>query len=134
MFERSLQLAGTPKIILRKTWGANERIRRDDPDYASTLATAVVHHTAGASPRPAQSAAIVRGIQAYHVLGNGWDDIGYNFLVDRFGQVFEGRYGGIERNVIGAHAQGFNSARWRRGDRHLWTRRPLNGGAMRSRA
>ena len=110
MFERSLQLAGTPKIILRTTWGANERIRRDDPDYASTLATAVVHHTAGASPAsPAQSAAIVRGIQTYHVLGNGWDDIGYNFLVDRFGQVFEGRYGGIERNVVGAHAQGFNS-------------------------
>jgi N-acetylmuramoyl-L-alanine amidase/FlgD Ig-like domain len=110
MLERSLQGTGTPRIILRKAWGANERIRRDDPDYAPTLSTAVVHHTAGASPAtPAQSAAIVRGIQTYHVLGNGWDDIGYNFLVDRFGQVFEGRYGGIERNVIGAHAQGFNT-------------------------
>ena len=110
ILERSLQMAGTPKIILRKAWRANERIRRDDPDYATTLSTAVVHHTAGASPAtPAQSAAIVRGIQTYHVLGNGWDDIGYNFLVDRFGQVFEGRYGGIERNVIGAHAQGFNT-------------------------
>jgi flagellar hook assembly protein FlgD len=51
----------------------------------------------------------VRGIQIYHVRGNGWDDIGYNFLVDRYGQVFEGRFGGIERNVIGAHAQGFNT-------------------------
>ena len=108
--ERALQMAGTPKIILRKSWGANEGIRRDDPDYAPTLTTAVVHHTAGASSAsPAQSAAIVRGIQTYHVLGNGWDDIGYNYLVDRFGQVFEGRYGGIERNVIGAHAQGFNT-------------------------
>jgi hypothetical protein len=43
------------------------------------------------------------------VLGNGWDDIGYNFLIDRFGQIFEGRYGGVEQNVIGAHAQGFNT-------------------------
>jgi hypothetical protein len=110
ILERSLQMAGTPKIIMRKSWGANERIRRDNPDYAPLLLNAVVHHTAGAAGySPAQSVAIVRGIQTYHVLGNGWDDIGYNFLVDRFGQVFEGRYGGIERNVIGAHAQGFNT-------------------------
>ena len=110
IFERSLQMAGAPRIILRKNWGANERIRRDDPDFAPLLLNAIVHHTAGtAGSSPAQSAAIVRGIQTYHVLGNGWDDIGYNFLVDRFGQIFEGRYGGIERNVIGAHAQGFNT-------------------------
>jgi hypothetical protein len=110
ILDRALQIAGSPKIISRTSWGANERIRRDDPEYAPTLLNAVVHHTAGAAGSSrAQSAAIVRGIQSYHVLGNGWDDIGYNFLVDRFGQVFEGRYGGIERNVIGAHAQGFNT-------------------------
>jgi hypothetical protein len=108
--DRSLQSAGQPKVILRKAWRANEGIRRDDPDYAPAVLHAVVHHTAGASSYSrAQSAAIVRGIQVYHVQGNGWDDIGYNFLVDRFGQVFEGRYGGIERNVIGAHSQGFNT-------------------------
>src|ERR671924_360715 len=84
--------------------------RRANPEIAKALTAAIVHHTAGAAPAtPAQSAAIVRGIYAYHVRGNGWDDIGYNFLVDRFGQVFEGRYGGVERNVIGAHAQGFNT-------------------------
>jgi hypothetical protein len=51
----------------------------------------------------------VRGIEVYHVKGNGWDDIGYNFLVDKYGQVFEGRYGGVEQPVIGAHAEGFNT-------------------------
>ena len=61
------------------------------PSFARTLTTAVVHHTAGGEPStPAQSAAVVRGIYLYHVRGNGWDDVGYNFLVDRFGQVFEG--------------------------------------------
>jgi hypothetical protein len=108
--ERSLLSADQPTIIRRRSWGANEAIRRSSPSYATTLQAAVVHHTAGAAGNsPAESAAIVRGIQTYHVRGNGWNDIGYNFLVDRFGQVFEGRYGGIERNVIGAHAQGFNT-------------------------
>jgi N-acetylmuramoyl-L-alanine amidase/FlgD Ig-like domain len=102
--------AEQPKIIRRRAWGADESIVRDKPDYADRLAFSVVHHTAGAQPSSrAQSAAIVRGIHVYHVQGNGWDDIGYNFLVDRFGQIFEGRGGGIRRNVVGAHAQGFNT-------------------------
>ena len=56
-----------------------------------------------------EAAAIVKGIQLFHVRGNGWNDIGYNFLVDRFGTIYEGRFGGVDRNVIGAHALGFNT-------------------------
>ena len=80
------------------------------PKYAASVQFAVVHHTAGNNSYTAsQSAAIVRGIEVYHVKGNGWNDIGYNFLVDKYGQVFEGRYGGVDKNVIGAHAEGFNT-------------------------
>jgi N-acetylmuramoyl-L-alanine amidase-like protein len=107
---RRTQIAGEPPIILRLSWGADESIRRAAPRYADAVHFAIVHHTAGSNNyTAAQSAAIVRGIQIYHVKGNGWDDIGYNFLVDKYGQIFEGRYGGMNRPVIGAHALGFNT-------------------------
>ena len=107
---RRLSIASSPPLISRLSWGANEAIRRGPVLYAPSLQYAVVHHTAGSnSYTAAQSAAIVRGIEIYHVQGNGWNDIGYNFLVDKYGQVFEGRYGGVDRNVVGAHAEGFNT-------------------------
>jgi N-acetylmuramoyl-L-alanine amidase len=107
---RTLSIAGSPLIVPRLGWSANERIRRAPPKYAPALRFAIVHHTAGSnSYSRAQSPAIVRAIEIYHVLGNGWNDIGYNFLVDKYGRIFEGRYGGIDRNVVGAHAQGFNT-------------------------
>jgi hypothetical protein len=107
---RRLALANAPPIIPRLSWGADESIRRAAPQYAPSLKLAIVHHTAGTNAYTrAQSAAIVRGIEIYHVKGNGWNDLGYNFLVDKYGQVFEGRYGGVDRNVIGAHAEGFNT-------------------------
>ena len=52
--------------------------------------------------------AIIRGIYAYHTQSRGWSDIGYNFLVDRFGRIWEGRYGGVDRPVVGAHTLGYN--------------------------
>ncbi|HYX76728.1 MAG TPA: peptidoglycan recognition protein, partial [Gaiellaceae bacterium] len=122
-FVRTPLLGGTPQhvkpfatnaptIITRAQWGANEAIRRNrkkGPKIADNVHIAIVHHTAGTNNYTrAQSAAIVRGIETYHVLGNGWDDIGYNFLVDKYGQIFEGRYGGMEKAVVGAHALGFN--------------------------
>ena len=107
---RALASTTRPAIVTRAGWNANESIVRGSPSYASRLAFAVVHHTAGGVPTsPSQSAAMVRGIQSYHVRSNGWNDIGYNFLVDPFGQIFEGRRGGMTRNVIGAHAEGFNT-------------------------
>ena len=104
--------AGAPAIVTRAQWGAYEGIRRNrkkGPTIADDVHIAIVHHTAGSnSYSRSQSASIVRAIEVYHVKGNGWDDIGYNFLVDKYGQVFEGRYGGIEKAVVGAHALGFN--------------------------
>jgi flagellar hook assembly protein FlgD len=106
---RTAESAGSPAIVTRAGWHANEEIVRARPVIASRLRLAIVHHTAGTNDYTrAQSAAIVRGIEVYHVLGNGWNDIGYNFLVDRFGTVYEGRGGGVDQNVVGADAQGFN--------------------------
>ena len=107
---RATAAANEPVIVSRQAWGADEEIVRAAPTIAPILRLAIVHHTAGTnSYTRAQAAAIVRGIEVYHVQGNGWNDIGYNFLIDRFGTVYEGRGGGIDQNVIGAHAQGFNS-------------------------
>ena len=107
---RTLAEAGAPPLVTRAAWGADEAIRRRDPLIASDLRLAVVHHTATANGyTPAQSAGIVRSIYAYHVLHNGWNDIGYAFLIDRYGQIFEGRAGGADLPVVGAHARGFNA-------------------------
>jgi hypothetical protein len=107
---RALARPDAPAIIPRAAWGADESIVRGPPYYADAVRFSVVHHTAGTNSYTAtDSAAIVRGIQRYHVLSNGWNDIGYNFLVDKYGQVFEGRGGGVDQNVVGAHAAGFNT-------------------------
>jgi flagellar hook assembly protein FlgD len=99
-----------PPIVRRPAWGADESIVRAPPSFADSLELSIVHHTAGTNSYSAsQSAAIVRGIQRYHVLSNGWNDIGYNYLVDKYGRIFEGRGGGLIQNVVGAHAQGFNT-------------------------
>jgi N-acetylmuramoyl-L-alanine amidase len=103
-------IAGAPPIITRAGWHADESIRKGAPFYADGVHLVFVHHTVNTnSYTRAQAASIVRGIELYHVKGNGWNDIGYNFLVDKYGQVFEGRYGGVTKPVVGAHAMGFNT-------------------------
>ncbi|MGI8574050.1 MAG: malectin domain-containing carbohydrate-binding protein [Egibacteraceae bacterium] len=99
-----------PPIVTRPAWGANESWRRGRPSYAPYLQAGAVHHTVGSNAySPSEAPGIVRGVYAYHTRVRGWSDIGYNFLVDRFGTVYEGRRGGVDRNVIGAHAGGFNT-------------------------
>ncbi|WP_336250364.1 cell wall-binding repeat-containing protein [Stomatohabitans albus] len=105
-----LAVPGAPKIVTRQEWKADESMVRAAPSYASKVTRAVVHHTSGSnSYTRAQSAGIVRGILQYHAGTRGWSDIGYNFLVDKYGTIYEGRAGGVGRGVIGAHAQGFNT-------------------------
>ncbi|MFB7877256.1 N-acetylmuramoyl-L-alanine amidase [Nocardia sp. NPDC056064] len=100
---------GGPKVITRAQWGADESIRCQEPTYDDGLGGLTVHHTAGRNDYSrAESAGIVRAIYAYHAETLGWCDIGYNALVDQYGQIFEGRYGGLDRDVQGAHAGGFN--------------------------
>jgi hypothetical protein len=104
-----VQPGAPPPIIPRAAWGADALPPRSAPRFGA-LQAAFVHHTATANAYgPQDSAAIVFGIHKFHRDTNGWNDIGYNFLVDRYGQVFEGRAGGVDQAVIGAHAQGYNS-------------------------
>jgi hypothetical protein len=99
---------GAPAIIPREAWGADQCKPRAAPSYGQ-VQLGIVHHTVDANEYgPQDSAAIVLAICRYHRNTNGWNDIGYNFLVDRYGQVFEGRAGGIDQPVIGAQAQGYN--------------------------
>ncbi|MET9420857.1 peptidoglycan recognition protein [Streptomyces sp. NPDC006540] len=98
-----------PPIVSRAAWGADESLVADPPSYLSKVDAVFVHHTAGTNSYDcAESPAIIRAILTYHVKTNGWNDIGYNFFVDKCGTVFEGRAGGVDKPVRGAHTYGFN--------------------------
>lgn len=100
---------GMPKVVTRAGWGANENARCRNATYDDEVQAAGVHHTAGSNNYSrAQSAGIVRGIYDYHARTLGWCDVGYNALVDKYGTIYEGRYGGLDKNVQGAHIGGFN--------------------------
>lgn len=99
-------------INTRRAWGADESFRNDfdmAEDYRVTYSGAVVHHTASSNDySQAQVPSLIRGFYYYHAVTNGWGDIGYQLLVDRFGGVWEGRYGSLERVRLGSHALGGN--------------------------
>jgi hypothetical protein len=102
-----------PTIYTRADWGADESLRKSacpsGPSYSPTIKMGFLHHTDGANGYSrSQVPSIIRSIYAYHVRANGWCDVGYNYLVDRFGRIWEGRAGGITKPVLGAHTGGFN--------------------------
>ncbi|MFG2588595.1 peptidoglycan recognition protein [Streptomyces sp. NPDC048438] len=100
-----------PPVVTREQWGADESLNDEGPIYleGGVIKAVFVHHTTDGTYNCADSAAVVRALHVYHVKTNGWRDLGYNFLVDKCGTIFEGRQGGIDQPVMGAHTYGFNS-------------------------
>ncbi|TXJ04696.1 MAG: SpoIID/LytB domain-containing protein [Aeromicrobium sp.] len=98
-----------PTIVSRAAWGAGNGLWGTSgctaPQISSVSKGIVLHHTAGSNTaKESESEKIIRGYQTYHVKSRGWCDIGYAFLVDRWGRIYEGRKGGITKQVTGAHA------------------------------
>ncbi len=94
-----------PAYVSRAAWGADEFLRNCDPSYTPTIKAAVVHNTATSnSYTAADSPRIVRASYVYHTNTLGWCDIGYQFLVDKYGTLFEGRSGGVDKPVLGTPA------------------------------
>jgi hypothetical protein len=106
---RASRAGGRPAIVPRSQWDPGDACRPRTTPLYGRVDIAIVHHTESLGfYTPAQSADMVLAICLFHRDGNGWNDIGYNLLVDRYGMVFEGRAGGVEQPVVGAHAQGWN--------------------------
>ncbi|WP_324652758.1 N-acetylmuramoyl-L-alanine amidase [Georgenia sp. H159] len=106
-------IAPRPSITSRAGWGADEAKMNWRP-YHVDLRAAVVHHTAGSNNyTQSQTPGVVRGIYHYHAVTRGWGDIGYNFLVDKWGRIYEGRSGSLAaasgKMPVGAHAAPFNT-------------------------
>ncbi|QZY28296.1 N-acetylmuramoyl-L-alanine amidase [Nocardioides coralli] len=103
--------APQPAMRSRKDWGADGSWRNGKPRYLERMKQVHLHHTAtGNDYRRKDVAGIIRGMYRYHTQSLGWFDIGYNFLVDKFGRTWVGRSGGPARLVQGAHTLGFNHA------------------------
>ncbi len=96
--------ADQPPVVSRAQWGADESLMTWAPQFYQTRKL-IVHHTATANDYADQAAAEsqIRSIYYYHAVTQGWGDIGYNFLIDKFGNVYEGRY---SRNYDGADPSG----------------------------
>jgi putative cell wall-binding protein len=107
-----------PLIVTRRQWGVDRSTEVDcsTPRISPGQKGIVLHHTAGSNGYTAeQSPGIVRATHRYHTASLGWCDIGYNFLVDAFGTIYEGRRGGINKAVRGAHAGNWEANEWTTG-------------------
>ncbi|EFF90638.1 N-acetylmuramoyl-L-alanine amidase [Streptomyces sp. e14] len=102
--------APRPRILPRSVWlDATTRHVQPPPRYDDKVVAVFVHHTDSPNVYAcADAPRIIRHLYAGQTGARQWDDIGYNFLVDRCGTIYEGRAGGVERAVTGAHTQGFN--------------------------
>jgi hypothetical protein len=99
-----------PRVITRQGWGADESLRERTFVYTTSVKAAFVHHSAtGNNYTCAQAPSVLRSIYRYHVVSSGWRDFGYNFAVDKCGNIYEGRAGGVAKAVLGAHTLGFNT-------------------------
>ena len=109
-----------PVIVARAEWGADETLRAPGRAFAP-IRKLIVHHT-GSPNNPKDPKALIREAYDFHVLERGYSDIGYNFLIDQDGLVYEGRWArqyptgavhdgedGSFRGVMGAHASLFNA-------------------------
>lgn len=99
-----------PRMIPRSAWDpTGECVPTKAPEYAPDARRLYVHHTA-VFPHylPEEADDAVRAMCISHVESRGFSDIGYNFLIDQYGVIYQGRIGGILRPVVGAHASGFN--------------------------
>jgi hypothetical protein len=100
--------AGQPPIIARKAWARGMSPPKVAPEYGA-VEMAFVHHTENPNGYAANEVpAMLRAIYVFHRYVNGWNDIGYNFVIDLYGRVFEARGGGIDQPVVGAQAGGYN--------------------------
>ncbi|MER7111025.1 peptidoglycan recognition protein family protein [Streptomyces sp. NPDC000229] len=103
-------IGARPRIITRKGWGADEKLRERNFVYTKSVQAAFVHHSAtGNNYTCKQAPSVLRSIYRYHVKSSGWRDFGYNFAVDKCGNIYEGRAGGVAKAVLGAHTRGFNT-------------------------
>ena len=95
----------------RKDWGAKGPRKGCPVEKTKVNKAVIIHHTSGSnSYSQSQVPSILRGIQGYHQNGRKWCDIGYNMVVDKWGNIYEARSGGLTDAVIGAHAGGFNTS------------------------
>ncbi|MFB7714789.1 peptidoglycan recognition protein [Streptomyces sp. NPDC056105] len=100
--------AALPRIVPRAKW-LTDTDRRPPARYAARVTAVFLHHTDSPNGYDcADTPRIIHYLYTGQAGGRNWDDIGYNFLVDRCGTIYEGRAGGVDKAVVGAHAQGFN--------------------------